>query len=400
MEMETIILTNGTIFAESEEITDGYIRIAEGKIAEFGPASRLQDTKGCNVITLPQGSWIIPGMIDVHIHGVDGADTMDATTQALDKMAAALPREGTTCFLATTITQSKESIERALANAADYIANHHAPGKAECVGIHLEGPFLSPGRAGAQPTEYIIHPSVELFRRWQSIAEGHIKLVTLAPEEEGGLELTKYLRDTGVIASIGHSDASYDECVEAIRAGASHVTHLYNGMRGLHHRDPGVVGAAFLREELMVELIADGIHSRPEMVKLAFDEITSDRMILITDSMRAKCLKKGTYDLGGQTVYVTGKEARLSDGTLAGSILKMKDAIQNIKEFTRCSIPQLIQMSASNAAKELGLFERKGSIAVGKDADLVVMNDEWEVQMTLCSGKIAYERKEIRDAIG
>jgi N-acetylglucosamine-6-phosphate deacetylase len=399
-ETEPIILKNGTIFAETEEISDGYIKIADGKIVEIGPVNQLTDTGGYTVITLPQGSRIIPGMIDVHIHGVDGADTMDATTEALDKMATALPREGTTCFLATTITQTKESIEQALANAADYIANHNAPGKAECVGIHLEGPFLSPKRAGAQPPEYIIHPSVELFRHWQSIADGHIKLVTLAPEEEGGLELTKYLQDTGVIASIGHSDATYDECVEAIQAGASHVTHLYNGMRGLHHRDPGVVGAAFLREELMVELIADGIHSRPEMVKIAFDQITSERMILITDSMRAKCLKRGTYELGGQTVYVTEKDARLPNGTLAGSILKMKDAIKNMKEFTGCSIPQLIQMSASNAAKEMGLFERKGSIAVGKDADLVVMNDEWEVHMTLCLGKVAYERKEVRDAIG
>ncbi|WP_089964719.1 N-acetylglucosamine-6-phosphate deacetylase [Lihuaxuella thermophila] len=398
--MEPIILMNGTVFTETNEIADGYIKIAGGKIAGIGSVSELTDTTGYTVVPLPEGSKIIPGMIDVHIHGVDGADTMDATTRALDQMATALPREGTTCFLATTITQSQPSIERALANAADYIAHHQAPGKAECAGIHLEGPFLSPKRSGAQPLEYIIHPSVELFQHWQSIAGGHIKLVTLAPEEEGGLELAKYLRETGVIASIGHSDATYDECVEAIRAGASHVTHLYNGMRGLHHRDPGVVGAAFLREELMVELIADGIHSRPEMVKIAFDQITSERMILITDSMRAKCLKRGTYELGGQTVYVTEQDARLADGTLAGSILKMKDAIKNMREFTRCSIPQLIRMCSSNAAKELGLFDRKGSIAVGKDADLVVIDDEWEVELTLCSGKVAYDRKGVRDATG
>ncbi|MBA4492863.1 N-acetylglucosamine-6-phosphate deacetylase [Paenactinomyces guangxiensis] len=392
MENKMILIVKGTIHTETESLREGYIKIADGKIVELGPLSQCGDTAGFQVISVPEEAQVIPGMIDVHIHGADGADTMDATTESLTRIATAIAREGTTTFLATTITQSKEAIAAALANAADYIVRYNTPGKAECAGIHLEGPFLSAKRAGAQPPEYIIHPDIELFQHWQSIAQNLIKLVTLAPEVEGGLSLTRHLRETGVVASIGHSDATYDQCVEAIAAGASHVTHLFNGMRGLHHRDPGVVGAAFLQDELVVEVIADGIHIRPETVKIAFDQITDRRMILITDSMRAKCLKRGTYELGGQTVYVD-QDARLADGTLAGSILKMKDAFKNIKEFTGCSMSGLIRMSASNAAKELGLFDRKGSIAIGKDADLVVLDDQWDVSLTLCRGKVAYDKR-------
>ncbi|MFJ5751906.1 N-acetylglucosamine-6-phosphate deacetylase [Peribacillus frigoritolerans] len=392
--MKTFIINNLIVHSEKETYKNGYIKVVDGKIAEVGPASQYKQDDDAKVITLSPDYQVIPGAIDIHIHGASNSDAMDATHDALSTMAKTLPKEGTTSFLATTMTQSTQAIESALLNAGKYIENQTQE-NAEIVGVHLEGPFISPARKGAQPEDYIVDPDVTLFKRWQEMAENQIKLVTLAPEQPNGLDLAAHLRGTGVVASIGHSDATYDQIDEAIQAGTTHVTHLYNGMRGLHHREPGVLGAAYLRDELYVELIADGIHCRPEMIKLAYDQITSERMILITDSLRAKWLEKGTYDLGGQPVNVDETKATLSDGTLAGSILKMNDAIKNTMEYTGCSMTDIIKMTAENPAKQLRIFDRKGSIQVGKDADLVILNDRLDVEMTFCRGNLAFKKENV-----
>ncbi|MDP9743408.1 N-acetylglucosamine-6-phosphate deacetylase [Peribacillus frigoritolerans] len=392
--MKTFIINNLMVHSEKETYKNGYIKVVDGKIAEVGPASQYKQDDDAKVITLSPDYQVIPGAIDIHIHGASNSDAMDATHDALSTMAKTLPKEGTTSFLATTMTQSTQAIESALLNAGKYIENQTQE-NAEIVGVHLEGPFISPARKGAQPEDYIVDPDVTLFKRWQEMAENQIKLVTLAPEQPNGLDLAAHLRGTGVVASIGHSDATYDQIDEAIQAGTTHVTHLYNGMRGLHHREPGVLGAAYLRDELYVELIADGIHCRPEMIKLAYDQITSERMILITDSLRAKWLEKGTYDLGGQPVNVDETKATLSDGTLAGSILKMNDAIKNTMEYTGCSMTDIIKMTAENPAKQLRIFDRKGSIQVGKDADLVILNDRLDVEMTFCRGNLAFKKENV-----
>ncbi|GAB6259439.1 N-acetylglucosamine-6-phosphate deacetylase [Peribacillus sp. N1] len=392
--MKTFIINNLIVHSEKETYKNGYIKVVDGKIAEVGPVSQYKQDDDAEVITLSPDYQVIPGAIDIHIHGASNSDAMDATHEALSTMAETLPKEGTTSFLATTMTQTAEAIESALLNAGKYIENQSQE-HAEIIGIHLEGPFISPVRKGAQPEEHIVDPDVTLFKRWQEMAENQIKLVTLAPEQPNGLDLAAHLKATGVVASIGHSDATYDQIDEAIQAGTTHVTHLYNGMRGLHHREPGVLGAAYLRDELFVELIADGIHCRPEMIKLAYNQITSERMILITDSLRAKWLEKGTYDLGGQPVYVNETKATLSDGTLAGSILKMNDAIKNTMEYTDCSMTDIIKMTAENPAKQLRIFDRKGSIQVGKDADLVILNDRLDVEMTFCRGNIAFKKENV-----
>ena len=392
--MKTFIINNLMVHSEKETYKNGYIKVVDGKIAEVGPVSQYKQDDDAKVITLSPDYQVIPGAIDIHIHGASNSDAMDATHDALSTMAKTLPKEGTTSFLATTMTQSTQAIESALLNAGKYIENQTQE-HAEIVGIHLEGPFISPARKGAQPEDYIVDPDVTLFKRWQEMAENQIKLVTLAPEQPNGLDLAAHLRGTGVVASIGHSDATFNQIDEAIQAGTTHVTHLYNGMRGLHHREPGVLGAAYLRDELYVELIADGIHCRPEMIKLAYNQITSERMILITDSLRAKWLEKGTYDLGGQPVNVDETKATLSDGTLAGSILKMNDAIKNTMEYTDCSMTDIIKMTAENPAKQLRIFDRKGSIQVGKDADLVILNDRLDVEMTFCRGNLAFKKENV-----
>jgi N-acetylglucosamine-6-phosphate deacetylase len=316
---------------------------------------------------------------------------MDNSLNALNTMAQTLPKEGTTSFLATTITQSNDSIEDALANVLTYVSADKIVPEAEILGIHLEGPFISPARAGAQPVSFIKEPDIALFDRWQQLSGGLIKLVTMAPEREMGLAFVRHLTKSGIIASIGHSDATYTQIQDAIDLGLSHVTHLYNGMRGFHHREPGVAGAALTHNELMVEMIVDGIHIHPAVVKSTYRAKTASEIILITDAMRAKGLGEGEYDLGGQQVKVANGKALLADGTLAGSILTMNQAIKNMIAFTGCSLEEIIVMASENPAKQIGVWNRKGSIAVGKDADITILDKDFNVVLTLCKGKIAYK---------
>lgn len=392
-----LLLKNVQVYSEDGIIQEGYIKIEDEKIAEIGSMEISSSFDNYKEMLLPENFTVIPGLIDVHIHGVDGADVMDGTMEALDKMAAVLPKEGTTSFLATTMTQSQEAIEQALINVSEYIENQSSSNKSEILGVHLEGPFINKQMAGAQPVQHIINPQVSLFKKWQELSKGHIKLVTLAPEIDGGKELVRYLKETGVIASIGHSKSTYEEVSNAIDAGVTHATHLFNQMSGLHHREPGVVGAVFLREELKAELISDGVHVKPEVVKLAYKMVGSERLILITDSMRAKCLKNGTYDLGGQDVTVQDGKAVLSDGTLAGSILKLGEALKNMMAFTGCTLSDVVQMGSANPAKQLNVFDRKGSIAVGKDADLVVLDQNYDVRVTICKGRVAFQKEAMHE---
>jgi N-acetylglucosamine-6-phosphate deacetylase len=393
MDMNIILLKGMRVYSENGIIENGYIKIRANEIIEVGAEEDLIDN-GYEIVQLPANYHAVPGFIDVHIHGAAGADTMDATEEALDTMATALPKEGTTSFLATTITQKASEIEKALKNAAQYIKDQPSEGKAEILGVHLEGPFVNSKMAGAQPVQHIIDPDLELFKKWQEIAGGSIKLVTIAPELPGGLEMIRHLKDNSVIASLGHTYATFEQVDEAIEAGATQVTHLYNQMRGLHHREPGVVGAAFLRDQLKAELIVDGVHSRPEMVKLAYKQKGSQGLILITDSMRAKCLKNGQYDLGGQEVTVKDGKAVLADGTLAGSILKLGHGVKNIVNFAECTLAEAIEMASVNPAKQLNMYDKKGSISPGKHADIVIFDADLEVTMTYCRGALAFKREE------
>jgi N-acetylglucosamine-6-phosphate deacetylase len=387
-----ILINGGQIYTEEKIIENGYIKIKDQRIIELGPVNQLTTEDGFEVVDIPSHYKVIPGFIDTHIHGVNSADTMDATKDALHQMSKALPGEGTTSFLATTITQDNKAIEEALVNVGDYIRNQQSPGKAEIIGIHLEGPFVSAKRAGAQPLKHIVDPDLENLKKWDTLSGENIRVVTLAPEQAGGIEMIRYLREKSIIASIGHSDATYEQVIEAVKAGVNNVTHLFNQMRGIHHREPGVVGAALLHDELKAEIIVDGIHVRPEMVKLAYQQKGKEGLILITDSMRAKCLKNGQYDLGGQEVTVKDGKAVLEDGTLAGSILKLGEAVKNIQTFTGCSLEDAIVMASVNPAKQLNIYDKKGSIAEGKDADIVILDGSLEVFMTFCRGERAFDQ--------
>ncbi|MEK3799198.1 N-acetylglucosamine-6-phosphate deacetylase [Peribacillus sp. FSL H8-0477] len=387
-----VLLKGIDIYSEGQLIQNGYIKIIDEKIAEVDLLTNLENEEEFTIINVPSTYKAVPGFIDVHIHGVNGADVMDATKEALDTMSSTLPKEGTTSFLATTMTQDTKEIEKALANVGEYLQGKQETGKAEIVGVHLEGPFVNPDKAGAQPLKHIIDPDLPLLKKWELLTNNMIKLVTLAPERPGGLEMVNYLSTHGIVASIGHSDATFEEVNKAIESGANHVTHLYNQMSGLHHREPGVVGSVFLRDELKAEIIVDGVHVRPEMVDLAYKIKRKDGLLLITDSMRAKCLKNGEYDLGGQDVIVKDGKAVLADGTLAGSILKLGTALQNIITYTGCTLADAIEMASVNPAKQLNIFDRKGSLAIGKDADIVILDDNLDVYMTFCRGELAFTK--------
>lgn len=385
--MKTLLISNVTIADPIKDSIYGDIYIENGEIIEVAASiNKVADIR----IDASGKDWIVvPGFIDIHIHGSSGFDVMDATPEALIGLSSALPREGTTSFLATTMTQSDEAVAEALHNASLFNADDM---QAEMVGVHLEGPFISAVRAGAQPVEHITTPSFALFEKWQELSGNRIKIVTVAPEVENGLAFIEEVTASGVIASIGHTDATSDVVRNAVEVGASHVTHLYNQMSPFHHREPGVVGAAFLEDSILVEIIVDGIHSHPKSVELAYRQKTSNRIILITDAMRAKGLPPGIYDLGGQDVEVSHKDARLHDGTLAGSILTMEHAAQNMKAITNCTLAELVAMTSTNAAEQLGL-SNKGRIGSGKDADLTIIDEDWNVQMTICRGNIAYTKE-------
>ncbi|SMQ64488.1 N-acetylglucosamine 6-phosphate deacetylase [Bacillus sp. OV166] len=385
--MNSILIKNAAIYTEEEIIEKGYLLINEGSIAGI---FTYEPEELPEYITVIDGTNLlaVPGFIDGHIHGANGADVMDATEEAIETMASFLPREGTTSFLATTITQAQGNIEKALDNLAAY---QNKPGQAEMIGVHLEGPFVEKQRAGAQPQQYIIEPDLDLFKKWQSLSGNQIKTITMAPEHDPDGDFIKELAAFGVNVSAGHTDANFAGMKNAVCHGVRQVTHLCNAMSGIHHRDIGVVGAAFQLPALRGELISDGIHVSQEMMQLIFHHMGSKRLIMITDSMRAKGLSPGNYELGGQPVTVSEDRAILADGTLAGSILKMNEGAKRMLNLQGVAIPDIIEMASMNPAKQIGIFNRKGSISIGKDADVLLVNNEMNIEYTICRGVIAYK---------
>lgn len=379
IKISNVHVVNANHLAKNQDIW-----IEQGKIQKIAP--KIDD----NALIEIDGSekYLMPGFIDMHIHGSANADVMDATQQALHVLAASLVSEGVTGFLATTMTQEDAAIDAALEAVAQFESQDN---EAQLLGVHLEGPFISKKRVGAQPIAYVREPNVQLFNKWQQLSGNRIKQVTLAPEVTGGDEFVQALHQQGVIASIGHSDATLDEVKQAVALGVTQGTHLYNQMRPFHHRDPGVVGGVLLLPEVKVEVIADYIHSHPQSLELAYRLKGAEGLILITDAMRAKGLPYGEYELGGQAVYVTETGAHLAEGNLAGSVLTMDIAIQNIQKATNCGLCELVAMSSYNAAQQLRLSQ-KGVIAENADADVVLLSKQLIVETTIVSGQIVYTR--------
>ncbi|MGW7934217.1 N-acetylglucosamine-6-phosphate deacetylase [Staphylococcus xylosus] len=381
--MTKYVIANGCIYTENETIEQGYILIENGKIIQIAEGEYQGDLTTIDV----KGQHVLPGFIDIHMHGGYGEDAMDASFEGLKHLSESLLSEGTTSFLATTMTQSDENIIKALKNIVDYQEQQDSLNAASIVGIHLEGPFISEYKVGAQNPAYVQRPSVEKVQQFQEIAKNQIKVMTFAPEVEGADETLSTLHDQ-INFSIGHTVATFDEVNEAVAQGAKHVTHLYNAGTPFEHRNPGLSGAAWLNDELSTESIVDGIHSHPASVKIAYKQKGNKRFFLITDAMRAKGMPDGEYDLGGQNVVVKGSEARLASGALAGSILKMNEGLKNLIAYTGAPLDDLWRVTSLNQAIALKIEDDKGSIAIGKDADIVVVDDDIQVLTTIKSGKV------------
>lgn len=381
--MTKYVIANGRIYTENETIEQGYILIENGKIIQIAEGEYQGDLTTIDV----KGQHVLPGFIDIHMHGGYGEDAMDASFEGLKHLSESLLSEGTTSFLATTMTQSDENIIKALKNIVDYQEQQDSLNAASIVGVHLEGPFISEYKVGAQNPAYVQRPSVEKVQQFQEIANNQIKVMTFAPEVEGADETLSTLHDQ-INFSIGHTVATFDEVNEAVAQGAKHVTHLYNAGTPFEHRNPGLSGAAWINDDLSTESIVDGIHSHPASVKIAYKQKGNKRFFLITDAMRAKGMPDGEYDLGGQNVVVKGSEARLASGALAGSILKMNEGLKNLIAYTGASLDDLWRVTSLNQAIALKIEGDKGSIAIGKDADIVVVDDDIQVLTTIKSGKV------------
>lgn len=377
---------------------NSWIITEEGKIKgnliiEDGLIKALGNDTTDDLVELNEDLVVIPGFIDEHIHGAAGSDAMDGTIEDLKKIACALASEGTTGFLATTMTQSPENITKALRAVKEYRESNISDG-AEILGVHLEGPFIAKEHVGAQPLEYVAEPKVETFKKYEEASGNNIQIVTLAPEVPGALDLIKYLKSRNVVASVGHTGSKYEDVRKAIEAGASNATHTYNAMKGIHHREVGTVGATFLFDELNAEIICDGIHVSAPAIKLLYKNKPHDKFTLITDAMRAKHMPDGDYELGGQPVIVKNNEARLHDGTLAGSVLKMNLAVKNVMKFLDLPLEEVVKYATINPARNLHVDDVMGSIKVGKRANLVVVDQDMNVHMTIRDGKVVY-RKDI-----
>ena len=360
--------------------------IEDGIVSSMGTQEAGESAASDRVLDYP-GATLAPAFFDVHMHGAAGHDVMEATPEALLAVGGFLASRGTGSYLATTVTASKDATLRALAGLAKLVAKapDEARHKAWPIGIHLEGPFLSHAKKGVQPAEHLLTPDIATFDRFFDASEGHIKLMTMAPELPGAVELVAHASARGVRVSLGHSDATSAETRAAIAAGAASATHTFNAMRPLDHREPGILGTVLTTDSLYAELICDGIHTAPELVKLWWRAKGPERAILVTDAMSAAGKPDGEYHLGGFAVQVANGKA-MARGVLAGSVLTLDRALTNFLEFTGADLEQGLRLLSINPATMTGFQDQAGSLAVGQKANLVAVDGAGKLLASFVNG--------------
>lgn len=379
--MNSFLIKNIKIFKGKEAPVETAVLIKGGLIAEIGSGINEEEAK----VIDGAGSFLIPGMIDVHIHGANGLDMMDGTVESVHEVSSACAASGCTSFLATSVTSSLEKLMKMIEAVKSVKGNE--PG-AKIAGLHLEGPYLHPKRKGMQNEEFLRNPDIEEMTLILDAADGLVKMVTVAPELPGGFEMIKFLKSRGVVVSIAHSEANYDEAKHAFSCGASHITHCFNAMRPIHHRDPGLVVAAFEEDKVSLQAIVDDVHLHPAIVRLMYKVKGSEKMVLVTDAMQAMGMGDGLYNFGGHEVKVEKGVATLKDGTLASSTITMN---RSLEKTVACGIPlhEALVMATKTPADILELAN-KGKIEKGADADLVLLDENFLVAWTMVEGNIVF----------
>ena len=371
-----MIIKNGRVFTEEGKFVEKNLCINGDKISSTESGEAIDAT----------GLYVIPGLTDIHFHGCVGYDFCDGIQEALEKMAEYELANGVTTICPASMTFSEEQLTRIFANAASYKSEKGAT----LVGINMEGPFISMEKKGAQNGEYIHRPDADMFERLQTAANGLIKLCDIAPEVEGAMECIEKISDK-VTVSMAHTAADWDIATEAIQKGAKHVTHLYNAMPPYSHRAPGVIGAACDNEQVMVELICDGIHSHPSTVRTTFKMFGDDRIVLISDSMEACGLEDGQYSLGGQEVTVKGNLAILTElGNIAGSVTNLMKCMKKAVKEMGIPLESAVKCATKNPAKAIGIYDKYGSLEEGKQADVVLLDKDLEIKYIIKSGEVVY----------
>lgn len=383
---QKLLVTNCRLFDGADDEQTTSILIEDGTIAQVG---RIRSPADCDSTLDARGRIIAPGFIDIHIQGAGGGDVLDATGEALKAISQTCARFGTTSFLATTVFKPNQKNQH-LTLAAQYAGQ--VLGGANMVGIHLEGPFISLKKKGMILPECICPPSLSILDEILEKTAGHLKMMTIAPELPDSLQIIRRLVDLNITASFAHSDATYEQSLAGFKAGISHVTHLFNAMPPLHHRSPGPLAAIFQSKQITAQIISDGVHIHPSVLRFAFEVLGANRIIPITDGMQALGLPDGKYIYNGVEYESRDGTARYKDGTLIGTALGLNQLLKKFMVFTDCPLDVAIKTATQNPAKLLGIEDRKGFIAPGKDADLILLDSDWEVHTTIVAGRIVYQK--------
>lgn len=384
-----MVTITGDIVTPNGVLENGALTVNDvGDIAEVGPG-RTSSPRSGDIDA--SGFLVLPGFVDMHVHGGGGADFMHGTPEAVRQVTRTHARFGTTGLLATTMTAARDDTDRAITAVHEVMEAGLGEGEARVLGIHLEGPYICAARRGAQPLAFVRPPDADELRHWITLSGQTIRQITLAPEVPGAEAVIRLARANGVIVSLGHTDARAADVGAAIEWGATRATHTFNAMRGLHHREPGTVGAVLARPEVVCEIIADGVHLDPLIVRLIIAAKGAAGAVLITDAIEGAAMPDGEYALGGQAVIVRDGTAAFADGTLAGSVLTMNRAFANVIGWAGVSLPEAARLSSGNAARQLGLEGRFGEIAPGKAGDIAILHPQTgEVAWTLVGGRVAW----------
>ncbi len=378
--MKKLGFSKARTYLDGQKIVETSFQVEDGKFS-FNTFSN-------DLPSLDQKYIVVPGFIEQHVHGCNGSDTMNGDTNSIHNILSSLPVDGVTSAYLTTMTMSEDKIIKVLSNLGNYKLQK---GDANLLGVHLEGPFISKKYAGAQSIENIVPIDMVKLDKFIQASNNMIKIITLAPECNDNSYIS-LLNNKGIVVSLGHSDATFKQASDAFKLGAKQTTHTYNAMRGIHHRDIGLLGAAMTHENVYNELIVDRIHVSDEAVRLLLRNKNSDHIILISDSMEARFLKDGTYSLGGQEVNVENGKATLNNGVLAGSVLHLNDALRNMKFISDLPMEAIIDMVSKNVAKNLNI-PQKGIISHGFDADFVIIDEDFNVFLTVRGGEIIYQKE-------